>query len=408
MRASEAESNADAAPAPPGSVWTRLPAPVRDLVTFAVLALFAFVPFGGAMPAWWLSALLVAEALTVVLLRRRWPMAALAVAVGLSILALVLGAIGPALVLPVGVATFTVALVQQRRSALIAIGTTIVLLVAATWLSDLSTTLDPRLVSPAAFVAAAGALGDATRSRRDYIAAITERALRAERTRESEAQHRVAEDRLWIARDLHDVVAHQIAVINLQAGVASSALKTDPLDAEESLRAIRTASRAVLGEIGDLLAMLRASTAPGSTPAELTAVAGLARLDDLVARFADVGLDVTTQVDGPLLDLPPAVDLVAYRVVQEGLTNAHKHGNTQTAALVVCRSTIQISIRLSNPRPGGPDRNGGPSGYGLQGVRERVESVRGSTRIDESRPDRFVLEVDLPLPGEPGFSGAGG
>ncbi|HEY9378260.1 MAG TPA: histidine kinase [Jiangellaceae bacterium] len=366
---------------------------------FLVLALFAFIPFDGVAPAPWVTALLITQALAVVVVRRRWPIVGLAVAVALFVVALGLGVANPSPSLPVAVAVFTVALERQRRVAVIAVTSTALVLVVATWLFGPSEVLDPRVISLATLVAAAGALGDAARSRRDYIVAITERALRAERTRETEAQHRVAEDRLRIARDLHDVVAHQISVINLHAGVASSALKTRPADAEESLRTIRDASRAVLAEIGDLLAMLRTNAGPGPA-AELAPIAGLDRLEDLVAGFVNVGFTVTTQIQGSLVDIRPAVDVVAYRVVQEGLTNAHKHGSGTTATLTIQRTPHTLCLRISNPRTPEQHLAGSPSGYGLHGVRERVESVRGTTSVDTSDPSQFTLEVRLPLQGD--------
>ncbi len=383
------------APALPRTPWMRLPGPVRDLITFALLVPFAFVPFAGVFTAPWVKVFLIAQALAVVLTRRRWPMIGLAVAAAFFLAAIGLGVASPAPAVAVAVAVFAVALRMERRPALITVLATLVVLLAAIVLFDRADLLDPRAFSLATIVAAAGGLGDAARSRRDYIVAITERALRAERTRENEAQRRVAEDRLRIARDLHDVVAHQIAVINLHAGVASSTLRARPDAADESLRTIRQASRAVLTEIGDLMAMLRAESAGGER-LELAPIAGIDRLDELVAGFADVGLMVDSEFDGSLADVPPAVDLVAYRVVQEGLTNAHKHGSG-TATLRVRRGVDGLCLRISNPRPRSESEES-LSGYGLRGLRERVESVRGKTRIDTSDAAVFVLEVTLPLP----------
>lgn len=386
------EADVIVTPAMPRTVWMRIPALVRDLITFVVLASFAFIPFGGMMASSWGITLFVAEALVVVIIRRRWPVIGLGVAAALFVVALLIGIASPYPGFPVAVAVFAVALNLERRKALIIVLGTLIVLLAATALLGRSDLLDPRAFSLLTIVAAAGGIGDAARSRRDYIIAITERALRAERTRESEAQRRVAEDRLRIARDLHDVVAHQIAVINLHAGVASSTLRTKPDSADESLATIRQASRSVLAEIGDLMTVLRA----GGDSSELAPMGGLDRLDELVTGFADVGLRVDTEVDGPVIDVPPAVDLVAYRVVQEGLTNAHKHG-AGTADLQVHSDHDRLRLRITNPRGTGTSSEEG-SGYGLKGLRERVESVRGTTRVDASVVGSFLLEVSLPLP----------
>lgn len=394
---SSASVEADA-PKLPRTAWTRIPPMARDLITFLVVASFAFAPFGGVSPTAWINVLFVAAALVVVVLRRRWPLPALALSAAFFVVVLVIGQFSPYPGLPVAVAVFAVTRTIERRRALIITGCTLVVLLAATVLLGQGNLLDPRAFSLVTIVAAAGGLGDAARSRRDYIVAITERALRAERTRETEAQRRVAEDRLRIARDLHDVVAHQIAVINLHAGVASSTLRNNPDSADESLATIRQASRSVLAEIGGLMNMLRAG-ADGES-AELAPIGGLDRLGELVAGFDDVGLRVQTQVDGSLIDIPPAVDLVAYRAVQEGLTNAHKHGGG-TAHLQVHRDMDTLCVRISNPAGGSASADSG-SGYGLQGLRERVESVRGQTRVDATQGGRFVLEVSLPLWAETG------
>lgn len=243
-------------------------------------------------------------------------------------------------------------------------------------------------------IAAATAIGDATRTRREYVIAITERAVRAERTRESEASRRVAEDRLRIARDLHDVVAHQIAVINLHAGVASAALPDRPESAEQSLQTVRQAARSVLAEIGDLLAMLRTTTAEADA-ADHQVFATLAQLDPLVRQFADVGLSVQRHVLGDLTDLPPAVDVVGYRVVQEALTNAHKHG-AGGAELTITRDVDQLVIEVANRHGAAGTATG--SGHGLDGIRERVASVRRLATIDRGDlHHQFEVRVRLPL-----------
>ena len=178
--------------------------------------------------------------------------------------------------------------------------------------------------------------------------------------------------------------------------MASSTLRTKPDSADESLATIRQASRSVLAEIGDLMNVLRAGAVETGGSPELAPIGGLGRLDDLVTGFADVGLRVDSDIDGSLLDIPPAVDLVAYRVVQEGLTNAHKHGSG-SADLRVHHDSGTLRLRISNPRGPVVEADNG-TGYGLRGLRERVESVRGTARVDATDPHSFVLDVSLPLP----------
>jgi signal transduction histidine kinase len=237
---------------------------------------------------------------------------------------------------------------------------------------------DPRLIQAALTIVTGAAAGDATRSRRETIASITERAVRAEETRESEATRRVAHERLSIARDLHDAVAHQIAVISLNAGVASSALETRPEAAREALATIRTASREVLSEIGDLLHMLRSDEDPDAPDSALPQP-GFDRLEELVARFRAAGLAIDFRSEGDFADLPGSIGIVAYRVVQEALTNAHKHGSERTAVVSIAASPRQVRIEVTNPRSMANVATRGPTGgHGLLGMKERVASVRGS------------------------------
>jgi signal transduction histidine kinase len=396
----------------------RIPAWVGDIV-------IALLVIGPALVVWEdghrgpFSPPALALAITaaaVLPLRRRWPFAVLGATVALFVASAVLGELGPASSLPVAVAVFGMVTRVRRRTSVITTAATIVVLMAAALLSQPTAIMDPRLIQLAAVTGFAAAAADATRSRRAYIAAITERAVRAEQTRESEARRRVAEERLRIARDLHDVVAHQIAVINLQAGVASAAVRSRPGDAEQSLATIRSAARTVLGEIGDLLAMLRGGSEHSGEPA-LAPLGGMGRLEELLDHFRQTGLDVTHRTEGTAVELPSMTDLVAYRVIQEALTNAHKHGDGHRAHLLIKYSEEAVTITVSNPvssGQGGPEQGGpgqggagrggpglgepGQAGHGLLGIAERVESVRGTVQHSPAGASPFRLEVWLPIP----------
>jgi signal transduction histidine kinase len=255
---------------------------------------------------------------------------------------------------------------------------------------------DPRMVQFTLAVAFAAAAGDATRSRREYIVAVTERAERAEQTREAEARRRVSEERLRIARDLHDTVAHQIAVISLNAGVASSSLES-PERAQEALSTIRSASRTVLGEIGDLLALLRTEDPDAGTTAPPS---GLGRLDELVEQFAQSGLSVHLRVEGDPGHVSGAADLVAYHVIQEGLTNALKHGTDHRAHVLVEVADEHVTVVVTNPTiPAAHDARrdaAAGAGHGLIGLRERVASVRGVVETGTTAGG-YRLAATLPL-----------
>lgn len=336
---------------------------------------------------WDLAAFDLAAA-ALLLLRHRRPVTTAAAMAGLVWLSVPLDLFNPGIVLAAAIATFTASrLSTTRRRAL--------------WL----TLVVGVLVSAAAGVAVGrgamqflllillfGALGDLVRVQGEQFLAITERAERAEATREALALQRVAEDRLAIARDLHDAVAHQIAVINLHAGVASSALRDRPDDAEHSLAVIRRASRTVLTQIGDLLATLRD---PGSSG---TAPAGLAQLDDILREFRGHGLDLTVRKIGDPRELPPAVDVVALRVIQEALTNAHKHGSEHRAHVAIEYGPDTLRVTVTNPlrAQSGPTAERTQAGHGLVGARERVESVRGTLRHGRTASNSWQVDVDLP------------
>lgn len=341
---------------------------------------------------------LVAAAL--LLLRHRLPVTTVAATVGLVWLTVPLGLFNPGVVLAAAIAAFTAAGRLPRRRALWVVLSAGVLVGVAGGIAVGRGAMQFLLL-----ILLFGALGDLGRVQRERFLAITERAERAEATREALAHQRVAEDRLAIARDLHDAVAHQIAVINLHAGVASSALRERPDDAQHSLAVIRGASRTVLAQIGDLLATLRDPGSSGTGPVSL------AQLDDILREFRGHGLDVTVRRLGEARELPAAVDVVALRVIQEALTNAHKHGTEHRAHVVVQYVPGRVHITVSNPIPALPAQaaqparsappgptaaDGAAAGHGLVGARERVESVRGTLRYGRTGLSTWQLDVDLP------------
>ena len=393
-----------------GPPTRRIPVWVGDVAAAILVVMPEIVVFEeGHQGTFSAAALALAIAAALLLpLRRRWPFPVLAVTIALFVAAVVLGELGPASSLPVSIAVFGMVTRVPRRISIITTAVTITILGAAALLGQSAGVItDPRVIQLVAVVGFAGALADATKSRRAYITAITDRALRAEQTRESEARRRVAEERLRIARDLHDVVAHQIAVINLHAGVASAAVGSRPDEAERSLATIRAAARTVLGEIGDLLAMLR-SGANDTEEAPLAPLSDMDRLEQLLEQFRQTGLDVTLRRMGTAVDLSSATGLVAYRVIQEALTNAHKHGSEHRAHLLLEYGPEAITITVTNPVDG-VSRQAGPGrlpGHGLLGIAERVESVRGTFQTTPAGASPFRLQVHLPIASTPPAQGA--
>lgn len=252
----------------------------------------------------------------------------------------------------------------------------------------------PENFGTVAWIGMATAVGDATRSRRGFIAAIEERARRAEESREEEARRRVVEERLRIARELHDVVAHHIAVINVQAGAASHVLQTRPEQVGPALAHIRRASDTVLKELAAVVGVLRNSD-DLDQPTEPTR--GLARLSELLDTFAASGLRVEHRQGGSPRELPAVVDLAAYRIVQEALTNAQKYG-TGPAYLEVSYTPEAVLLHIGNAIA--PGRRETKSGYGLIGMRERAAAAGGTVSASAMIDDQFVVQADLPAPME--------
>jgi signal transduction histidine kinase len=291
---------------------------------------------------------------------------------------------------PAMVAVYTVATLFRKRAAILcAVGTALTFITTyhwvtgETWFGDATYTL-------LAVSGMACAIGIAVRGQRQMVVAAEERAVRAEATREEEAQRRVTEERLRIARELHDVVAHHISVINVQSGVAKHLVHSDPDAADAALGHVRDASAVVLSEMATILGLLRtADDAPDTQPAP-----GLAQADALVESVRRSGLTVSWRVTGSPRALAPSVDLTAYRIVQEALTNAGKHGLGAADVTVDYRDELVV-IDVTNPVA--VARAGSPAGHGLVGMRERVASVGGTLDAGPRGDGRFHVHAELPL-----------
>lgn len=316
-------------------------------------------------------------------LRRRRPRTVLAVTIGLSLLELTTGEPRAPVAMCTVIALYTVASRTDRPTTwrlglLTMAGLTGVAMLAGPlpWYAQEN-------LGIFAWTGMAAAAGDAVRSRRAFIDAIQERAERAERTREEEARRRVAEERLRIARDLHDVVAHHIALVNVQAGVAAHVMDKRPDQAKEALAHVRDASRSALNELRATVGLLRQS---GDPEAPTEPAPGLAVLDDLVDTFRHAGLPVKVMVQlGPAaaVPLPAAVDLAAYRVIQEALTNVRKHAGAGAGAEVsVVRVGGSVEVTVLDDGGCAPDTSPEPrdpgGGHGLLGMRERAVALGGS------------------------------
>ncbi|MFI2040459.1 sensor histidine kinase [Streptomyces bottropensis] len=339
--------------------------------------------------------------------RRRAPLPVLALTVlGETAFTVIASRPSPVLAVSALIAVYTVARTVRRRTAVIAAALTATALYVVV-AYPMNSASDPEGGAVFAWVGTFAAVGGTVRTWRDYTAAMEERARRAEASKEEEARRRVAEERLRIARELHDVVAHHIALITIQAGVAGHFLRDRPDRADAALAHIREGGRTVLDELGTLLHVLRQ---PGDETDETgetdktdeaqptEPVPGLSRLGRLIESLTAAGLSVRHRQSGRPRPLPTAIDLAAYRVIQEGLTNAHKHGATAAADLLVDYRTDVLHIEISNPVRTGPVPEAQGTGHGLTGMRERAHAVGGSFHAGWDAGGRFRLDVRLPLP----------
>jgi len=340
----------------------------------------------------WLGLASLALGLGAVLMRRRHTLASMAVATVAS------GLVGlaPSSAFPVWLLTqvcaFAVPL-RCRRGITVAVA---IVLSATLYLTAILRfhvgPLDPiALILPVWTVAVVG-VSLSLRDHADYTAALVASARAALDARESEIMHRVADERLRIARDLHDAVAHNVAIINVHAGAAERVLADAPPAVRGSLTEIRNASRKVLEELQEIVALLRRTGGVDEPDPVPTTAAGIPAL---VTSFRAVGMEIDAVIASDLR-LTPAANAAAYRVVQEALTNAHRHG-TGAASLRVHPDDTDLHIEIENPVDGSRLADG--SGFGLIGMRERVTAAGGTLDI-QAGPTRFAVHVTLPLAAE--------
>ena len=369
----------------------RLPPWAADTLLALALAVptssAAFVDSGGGglrEPAWLVLPLL---ALTVLPLaaRRYWPIPVFGVTLGaataLELLEGTFQAQGSI------VALYTIAAHSGRRVAVWAAASIAVALGAMV-------VNGPRweLVAAVALVAvyaAAWALGDNLRTRRAYLRGLEERAERLERERIENVRRATAEEQARIARELHDVIAHSVSVMVVQAAAAGDVFDANPARAREALASIESTGRAALAEFRRLLGNVR------NGDAAYAPQPGLADLDALAEHVRAAGVEVDVQVEGASTPLPAGVDLAAYRIVQEALTNTIKHAGATKATVTVRHRGARVELEVLDDGIGATDGDG--TGHGLIGMRERA-SLYGGELCAEPRPEGgFGVFATLPL-----------
>ncbi|HKV31767.1 MAG TPA: histidine kinase [Candidatus Dormibacteraeota bacterium] len=251
---------------------------------------------------------------------------------------------------------------------------------------------------PSLFFVAAWLIGDYLRTRRAYVAQLEERAARLERERDQDRRLAADEERTRIARELHDVVAHDVSVIAIQAGAARTVHASKPEAAAQALGLIETTARGTLIELNRLLGVLRSGN--GATP-DRSPQPGIGQLSGLVEELRAAGLEVDARVEGKAEPLPPALDLSAYRILQEATTNVLKHARARRVDIRVrySETTLALDIRDDGAGDGGDPASS--SGHGLIGMRERVALFGGKLHAGRNRAGGFSVHARLPL--EPGL-----
>ena len=391
-------------PEPPRRRGSRLPAPVADgalawLVIAAAIGSAVGHRTAEHIASRPVAAVLLSLAIGLPLLvRRRVPLQVLAVVeAGIALYSLLVDANpGPA-GLGLAIAVYTVATRTPRRVSIRAalgvggLNTLIYLGTIAAGRFDTATSL----LFADVLVAGSWAIGDNIATRRAYLAALEDRAARLEREQQERAERAVVDERSRIARELHDIVAHHVSAIAVQAGAAEEVAETDPAAARRALGAIQATSREALTEMRALVGVLRAEA---SDPAGLAPQPGLAMIERLAAQTRAAGLDVAVQVEGAIRPLPGALDLSAFRIVQEALTNTLRHAHASRADVVVRYAADSVELEVSDDGTSAATTPPG-DGRGLVGMRERVALFGG--RLDVGRGPQGGFRVRALLPTVP-------
>jgi signal transduction histidine kinase len=376
---------------------------IDGLTALAVFALMAqqlitrHVLLPGQHPTTVLTWLLTVVIVAPILTHRRFPRASVAVCLA----AVALFAVGRYVAYPgyaIFVLTFDIALHSDEQISVPTLFASAVVLGVAVDLQPAKVAVLATYLLSEIFVGAAWLAGWNLRRRRAHWAELQARTERLEREREEEARRAVTEERLRIARELHDVIAHSMSVIAVQSAVGNHVIDTQPAEAHQALAAIEATSRSALTEMRRLLGVLRQEGEPRGS---LTPAPGLADLSSLVSQVQDAGLQVWINVEGQRGSVPPGIDLSAYRVIQEALTNVIKHADSAAATVTIRYRDDSVTVEIANQAPATPvaripaPRAG--SGHGIIGMRERVAVFGGQFAAGPGPDGGFLVRACFPI-----------
>ena len=326
--------------------------------------------------------------------RRRAPVAVVVAVIGALIAVSLLDALPSDWLAPGLAILLACYTVGAHTSGLWTGGLVFALVFAAVWADPADSTVLDYFIGAAMFALLPFAVGRTLRNRRLLTRELRAEAERLQRADEERAREVVVAERTRIARELHDVVAHGVSVMVIQAGAARRVARTDREAAREALRLVEVSGREALGEMRRMVGVLRRGEE------ELAAgEPGMARSAGLAEHARAAGLPVELRVEGDAVPLPAGVDLAAYRVVQEALTNAIRHAGPARALVVVRWQGEALELEISDngvgPGPDGDRTDGG--GHGLVGMRERVALYGGALNAGRRRGGGFAVRVRLPL-----------
>jgi signal transduction histidine kinase len=324
---------------------------------------------------------------------RRAPALTLVVSGALTIVLLVLEPdAGVSAVIAPAVAMYSLALNRGTRARVLAAIAAVLAIVVVELLHEGGPGL-PQTLGHALLVAIPILIADLHRTRHANVALLRERVELAEVTREQELQRRAQEERLAIARDLHDVVAHTLTVINVQASTAREVLDRNPDHAHGALGAIEDASRDAINELRAIVGVLRS---PEDADAPLRPAPGIDDVPELIRRTRDDGVDVRMRVEGDRpARLPEPVSLAAYRIIQESLTNARRHAAGAAVSVAVAYGPDRLALAIENAAGAAAPVNGDARGVGIVGMRERAAAVGGAVSARRLAAG-FRVDADLP------------
>jgi signal transduction histidine kinase len=366
-------------------------AALAALAALVVLGVSSVRDSSDGRSPWPGGALLILAATSALALRRRFPVTVLVVVTAAVLLYYPLGYPGGAIALVFPVALFTVAVERRLWVALTAAGTVEGAAVGAGLVRGRRVMDDNALAWLALGLLVTVWLGYYVRGRRARTEEAERRAAEAEATREREAARRAVEERLRIARELHDVLAHQISLINVQAGAALHR-REEPGQAYAALEAIKQASRETLRELRTALGVLRQV----DEDVPVAPAPSLERVGELLDQAVAAGLAVRLDGRDAAAGLPVEIDLAGYRIVQEAVTNAVRHARARTVTVRIERSDDALVVQVDDDGCGPSGGTGG--GHGLRGMRERAVSMGGEVSAGPGPDGGFRVRARLPLP----------